>query len=112
RKKLMHLILVDCEDVALMKSSTVKDLKLAIRKKINEMEQSKMGHRHISWKHVRRNFCLSYDNEKLLDDNIPVQHFGIHNHSQVHLVPYIAPKDSRKHSKRRHRFFHGLSKPS
>ncbi|KAM1387809.1 hypothetical protein ACFX2I_016006 [Malus domestica] len=88
-------------DVAVMNSSTVKDLKLAIRKKINEMEQSKMGHRHISWKHVRRNFCLSYDNEKLLDDNIPVQHFGIHNHSQVHFVPYIAPKDSRNHSKRR-----------
>ncbi|XP_070683095.1 U11/U12 small nuclear ribonucleoprotein 25 kDa protein isoform X2 [Malus domestica] len=96
-----------------MNSATVKDLKLAIRKKINEMEQSKMGHRHISWKHVWRNFCLSYHNEKLLDDNAPVQHFGIHNHSQVHFVPHIALKDSRKHSKRRrHRFFHGLSKLS
>ncbi|XP_068314269.1 U11/U12 small nuclear ribonucleoprotein 25 kDa protein-like isoform X2 [Pyrus communis] len=96
-----------------MNSATVKDLKLAIRKKINEMEQSKMGHRHISWNHVWRNFCLSYHNEKLLDDNAPVQHFGIHNHSQVHFVPYIALKDSRKHSKRRrHRFFHGLSRLS
>lgn len=32
-----------------MNSGTVKDLKLAIKKKVNEMEQSKMGHRHISW---------------------------------------------------------------
>lgn len=36
-------------DVAVMNSATVKDLKLAVQKKINEMEQSKMGHRHISW---------------------------------------------------------------
>ena len=36
-------------DVAVMNSATVKDLKLAVKKKVNEMEQSKMGHRHISW---------------------------------------------------------------
>jgi len=36
-------------DVVLMNTATVKDLKLAIKKKVNEMEQSKMGHRHISW---------------------------------------------------------------
>ncbi|KAM7496680.1 hypothetical protein LguiA_021094 [Lonicera macranthoides] len=34
------------------RTSFVKDLKLAIKKKVNEMEQPKMGHRHISWKHV------------------------------------------------------------
>lgn len=37
------------EDVAVMNSATVKDLKLAIKKKVNDVEQSKMGHRHISW---------------------------------------------------------------
>ncbi|KAL6983007.1 U11/U12 small nuclear ribonucleoprotein [Sarracenia purpurea var. burkii] len=36
-------------DVAMMNSATVKDLKLAVKKKINEMEQSNMGHRQISW---------------------------------------------------------------
>ncbi|KAJ0537992.1 putative U11/U12 small nuclear ribonucleoprotein 25kDa protein [Helianthus annuus] len=36
-------------DVAVMNSATVKDLKLAVEKKVNETEQSKMGHRHISW---------------------------------------------------------------
>ncbi|XP_062018539.1 U11/U12 small nuclear ribonucleoprotein 25 kDa protein [Rosa rugosa] len=98
-------------DVALMNSATVKDLKLAIKKKVNEMEQSKMGHRHISWKHVWGNFCLSYHNEKLLDDNAAVEEYGIRNNSQVHFVPCVASKGSRRHSKRRrHRFFHGLSK--
>ncbi|CAL8995481.1 unnamed protein product [Prunus brigantina] len=100
-------------DVALMNSATVKDLKVAIKKKINDMEQSKMGHRHISWKHVWGNFCLSYHNDKLLDDNAALQDFGIRNNSQVHFVPYVALKDSHRHSKRRrHRFFHGLSKLS
>jgi U11/U12 small nuclear ribonucleoprotein SNRNP25 len=35
--------------VILMNTATVKDLKLAIKNKINYMEQSSMGHRHISW---------------------------------------------------------------
>lgn len=37
------------EDVAVLNSATVKDLKLAIKKKTNDMEQLQMGHRHISW---------------------------------------------------------------
>ncbi|KAH7860560.1 hypothetical protein Vadar_014873 [Vaccinium darrowii] len=36
-------------NVVVMNSATVKDLKPAIKKKINDMEQSKMGHRQISW---------------------------------------------------------------
>lgn len=98
-------------DVALMNSATVKDLKLAIKKKLIEMEQSKMGHRHISWKKVWANFALSYHNQKLLDDNSALQDSGIRNNSQVHFASYVMSKDSQRHSKRRkHRFFHGLNK--
>ncbi|CBI18903.3 hypothetical protein VitviT2T_026964 [Vitis vinifera] len=98
-------------DVAVLNSATVKDLKLAIKKKINDMEQSKMGHRHISWKHVWANFCLSYYNDKLINDGSALQDFGIHNNSQVHFVPFIMSKGSQRHSRRRkHRFFHGLNK--
>nr|XP_010933345.1 uncharacterized protein LOC105053764 isoform X2 [Elaeis guineensis] len=35
-------------DVAVLNSATLKDLKMAIRKKINDIEQAQMGHRHIS----------------------------------------------------------------
>ncbi|KAL8514864.1 hypothetical protein ACS0TY_013811 [Phlomoides rotata] len=35
-------------EVVMMNSASVKDLKLAVKKKVNEMEESKMGHRHIS----------------------------------------------------------------
>ncbi|XP_022936294.1 U11/U12 small nuclear ribonucleoprotein 25 kDa protein isoform X1 [Cucurbita moschata] len=98
-------------DVAIMNSALLKDLKLAIKKKVNEMEQSKMGHRHISWKHVWANFCLAHHNEKILDDSSALQDFGIRNNSQVHFVPYVMSKNSRRHSRRRkHRFFHGLNK--
>ncbi|CAL5332075.1 unnamed protein product [Camellia sinensis] len=96
--------------VAVMNSATVKDLKLAIKKKVNGMEQSTMGHRYISWKHVWANFCLSYHNEKLLD-NSALQDYGMRNNSQVQFVPYVLSRASRKHSRRRkHRFFHGLNK--
>jgi U11/U12 small nuclear ribonucleoprotein SNRNP25 len=37
------------KDVAMLNTATVKDLKMAIRKKTDEIEQEKMGHRHISW---------------------------------------------------------------
>ncbi|XP_027356497.1 U11/U12 small nuclear ribonucleoprotein 25 kDa protein isoform X2 [Abrus precatorius] len=100
-------------DVTVMNSATVKDLKLAIKKKVNDREQSSMGHRHISWKHVWANYCLSYHNNKLLNDDDAIQSFGVRNNSQVHFVPYVTTKESRRHSKRRkHRFFHGLSKLS
>nr|AFK35853.1 unknown [Lotus japonicus] len=99
-------------DVTVMNSATVKDLKLAIKKKVNDMEQSNMGHRQISWRGVWAKCCLSYNNHKLLNDDA-LQNFGVRNNSQVHFVPYVMAKESRSHSTRRkHRFFHGLNKLS
>lgn len=98
-------------DVTLMNSATVKDLKQAVRKRIDDTEQSKMGHRHISWRHVWSNFCLLFHNEKLLDDTAKLQDYGIRNSAQVQFIPYVISRAFKKHSKRRkHRFFHGLSK--
>ncbi|RZC55003.1 hypothetical protein C5167_013864 [Papaver somniferum] len=73
-------------EVAVLNSATLKELKLAIKKKTNEIEQSKMGHRHISWRHVWENFCLSYHNEKLIEDKSVLQDFGIRNNSQVQIL--------------------------
>ncbi|XVF47649.1 hypothetical protein PTKIN_Ptkin03bG0126700 [Pterospermum kingtungense] len=100
-------------DVAVMNSAAVKDLKLATKKKEIESEQSKMGHRHISWKHVWANFCLAHGYEKLLDDGAALQDFGVRNNTQVQFLPYVVSRGSGSHSKRRkHRFFHGLNKPA
>uniref|UniRef100_A0A1D1ZDF3 U11/U12 small nuclear ribonucleoprotein n=1 Tax=Anthurium amnicola TaxID=1678845 RepID=A0A1D1ZDF3_9ARAE len=98
-------------DVAMLNSATVKDLKLAIKKKIEEMQQGQMGHRHISWKHVWSKFCLSHHNDKLIDDHSLLQDYGIRNNSQVHFIPCVVSRLSQRHSRRKkHRFFHGLSK--
>ncbi|GMH04648.1 hypothetical protein Nepgr_006488 [Nepenthes gracilis] len=98
-------------DAVVLNSATVKDLKLAIKRKVNDLEQSKMGHRHISWRHVWANYCLTYHNEKLMEDGAKLQDCGIRNNSQVQFMPCITSRLSRKHSKRRkHRFFHGLNK--
>ncbi|XP_006353250.1 U11/U12 small nuclear ribonucleoprotein 25 kDa protein isoform X1 [Solanum tuberosum] len=98
-------------DVTVMNSATVKDLKQAVRKRIDDTEQSKMGHRHISWRHVWSNFCLLFHNEKLLDDTAKLQDYGIRNNAQVQFIPYVISRAFKRHSKRRkHRFFHGLSK--
>ncbi|GAB2300426.1 U11/U12 small nuclear ribonucleoprotein [Dionaea muscipula] len=98
-------------DVVVLNSATVKTLKLAVEKKVNEVEQTKMGHRHISWRHVWGNYCLSFHNEKLIDEGARLQDFGIRNNYQVQFVPFITSRFSQKHSKRRkHRFFHGLNK--
>ncbi|XP_068640102.1 U11/U12 small nuclear ribonucleoprotein 25 kDa protein [Aristolochia californica] len=98
-------------EVAVMNSATVKDLKVAIQKKMNETEEAQMGHRHISWRHVWANCYLEYYNEKLTDDNSQLQNFGINNNSQLHFVPCVVSRLFRRHSRRRkHRFFHGLSK--
>ncbi|KAH7523455.1 hypothetical protein FEM48_Zijuj06G0012900 [Ziziphus jujuba var. spinosa] len=43
--------------VAVMNSASVKELKLAIKKKVNEMEQSRMGHRHIPWLSLPLMWC-------------------------------------------------------
>lgn len=98
-------------DVTVMNSATVKDLKQAVRKRIDDTVQSKMGHRHISWRHVWSNFCLLFHNEKLLDDTAKLQDYGIRNNAQVQFIPYVISRAYKRHSKRRkHRFFHGLSK--
>ncbi|KAJ8437420.1 hypothetical protein Cgig2_031941 [Carnegiea gigantea] len=97
----MRISVLKLDDVVLLNTATVKDLKLAIKKKVNEMEQSKMGHRHISWRHVWANYCLLYHNDKLLNESASLQDFGIRNNSQVQFIPFIAAKQSRRHSRRK-----------
>ncbi|KAH7415721.1 hypothetical protein KP509_14G058100 [Ceratopteris richardii] len=98
-------------DVAIPNNARVRDLKKVIEKKYNGLEQLEMGHRHISWRHVWKNYCLCYLNQKLIDDQIFLQDCGIRNNCQVRFVAHIASKERGEHSRaKRRRFFHGLSK--
>ncbi|MCO5576002.1 hypothetical protein L7F22_029809 [Adiantum nelumboides] len=98
-------------DVAIPNNARVCDLKKVVEMKVTDLEQAKMGHRHISWRHVWKNYCLCYLNQKLLDDLVPLQDYGIRNNCQVRFVWHLAAKESGQHSRaKRRRFFHGLSK--
>ncbi|KQK17721.1 U11/U12 small nuclear ribonucleoprotein 25 kDa protein [Brachypodium distachyon] len=111
----MRVIVVKLDDtsfdVPVLNTATVKDLKLAIKKKISEIEQGQMGYRHISWKYIWENYCLTYQNEKLTDDNSALSSHGVRNNSKVCFSPHVMSRVHQKHSRRRkHRFFHGLSR--
>lgn len=50
-----------------------------------------MLHDEFYRKHVWANYCLLYHNEKLLDESVALQEFGIRNNSQV---PFLAQLSS------------------
>lgn len=98
-------------DVAVPNNARLRDLKVVVEKKVNAMEQAKLGHRHISWRHVWKNYCFCYLNQKLIDDFAYLQGFGIKNNCQISFVAHVATKEQGKHSRaKKRRFFHGLSK--
>lgn len=98
-------------DVAALNTASVRDLKEAIQKKVDEMEEEKMGHRHISWKHVWGNFCLVYNNEKLLRDSSLLSEFGIKNGDELSYAHHLVSREAGCHSHpKKRRFFHGLRK--
>ncbi|CAA6671746.1 unnamed protein product [Spirodela intermedia] len=108
----MKISVMKMDDVAVPNSATVKDLKLAIRRKTEEMQEGQMGHRHISWRHVWANFCLSHHSNRLVDDDSLLQDHGIRGNSQVCFTPYVLSRVSQRHSRQgsTHRLFHGFSK--
>ncbi|BFI15104.1 U11/U12 small nuclear ribonucleoprotein 25 kDa protein [Marchantia polymorpha subsp. ruderalis] len=98
-------------DVAVLNTASVRELKAELEKKVDSMEQGQLGHRHISWKHVWGNFCLTYNNEKLLNDDALLREFGIKNNDQLHFARHIPSREADVHSRaKKRRFFHGLRK--
>ncbi|KAJ7567617.1 hypothetical protein O6H91_02G155800 [Diphasiastrum complanatum] len=98
-------------DVVMNNSAKVRDLKATVKKRVNESEQSQLGRRQISWKHVWGNFCLCFMNQKLIDDGALLQDFGIKNNDQLRFVHHLVSRESGKHSHaKKRRFFHGLQK--
>uniref|UniRef100_A0A453D3Z9 SNRNP25 ubiquitin-like domain-containing protein n=1 Tax=Aegilops tauschii subsp. strangulata TaxID=200361 RepID=A0A453D3Z9_AEGTS len=62
-------------------------------------------------KHIWENYCLTHQSEKLIDDNSALSSYDIRNNSKVCFSPHVMSRVHQKHSRRRkHRFFHGLSR--
>lgn len=98
-------------EVAVLNNAKVRDLKQAVMKYVDFQEQSHLGQRHISWKHVWDHFCLSYGKEKLLDDDARLHDFGIRKNDELRFEHHVATREEGRHSRaKKRRFFHGLRK--
>jgi len=98
-------------EVAVLNAAKVRDLRQAVMKYIDSMEQDQLGHRHISWKHVWGSFCLCFGNAKLIEDDARLQSFGIKNNDQLRFEHHVTSKENGRHShSKKRRFFHGLRK--
>ncbi|CAM6089079.1 unnamed protein product [Calypogeia fissa] len=96
-------------DVAVWNKASVRDIKSAIERKVDEMVQENLEHRRISWAHVWGNFCLVYNNEKLLKDSSLLSKFGIKNGDELSYAHHLASREGGCHSySKQRRFFHGL----
>ncbi|KAL3683968.1 hypothetical protein R1sor_001990 [Riccia sorocarpa] len=98
-------------DVAVLNTATVRDLKAVVQKKVDSMEESQLGHRHISWRHVWGNFCLTYNHEKLLKDDAILRDFSMNTNDQILFTRHLPSREAGRHSRaKKRRFFHGLRK--
>lgn len=67
---------------------TLKELKQRLKVVIESHYQRPelMGARKISWKHIWRTTCLSYQGKRLLDDSMPLQDLGIPSGAELSFV--------------------------
>ncbi|KAL3690904.1 hypothetical protein R1sor_004555 [Riccia sorocarpa] len=98
-------------DVMISNTATVRDLKAAIQKKVAYMEERQLVRRQISWQHVWENFCLTYNHEKLLNDDAMLREYSMKDDDQLQFTPHVASRESGKYSRtKKLRFFGGLRK--
>ncbi|XP_024356682.1 U11/U12 small nuclear ribonucleoprotein 25 kDa protein [Physcomitrium patens] len=98
-------------DVVVLTNSRVRDLKQAVVKYVDHLEQSELGHKRISWQHVWGHFCLCHGTEKLVDDDARLAGFGIRNNDQLRFEHHVSLRDEGQYLRaKKRRFFHGLIK--
>lgn len=85
--------------------ATVSELKGAVQKKF---ESSGAGQCQISWPHVWGHFCLSFKNQKLVDESASLHQLGIRQSDELCFVRHVASRTSTRCQKRG--FFNGLRK--
>ncbi|KAH7292607.1 hypothetical protein KP509_29G077300 [Ceratopteris richardii] len=75
--------------LAVPRDATVRELKHILQNNFDAHGSS------ISWMHVWRNFCLSFNNQKLLDDRKTLHHLGIGNHCELKFTRHITSSAER-----------------
>ncbi|KAG1327169.1 hypothetical protein COCNU_01G011030 [Cocos nucifera] len=79
-------------DVQIARTAAVWELKMAIENLFHN--SAKDGGFYISWSHVWRHFCLSYDGFKLTDDLATLRTFGIKDGDELHFMRHVSRNQS------------------
>ncbi|KAI5063091.1 hypothetical protein GOP47_0021638 [Adiantum capillus-veneris] len=74
--------------LAVPKNATVKELKRVLQSKFDSSGCN------ISWPHVWGNFCLSFNNQKLLDNGKHLNQLGISNGNELQFVQHMTTSSS------------------
>ncbi|KAL3683969.1 hypothetical protein R1sor_001991 [Riccia sorocarpa] len=101
-------------DVAVLNTATVRDLKAAVQKKVDSVEESQLGHRHISW----YTLGLFVVEVFMRFSIVPVPNSEwkailvlMKTNDQIRFTQHVLSREAGRHSRaKKRRFFHGLRK--
>ncbi|GMH12457.1 hypothetical protein Nepgr_014298 [Nepenthes gracilis] len=101
----IHLTVVkldgSCFAIKVENTAKVSDLKLAVEMAFSDMPRKGPG--KISWWHVWGHFCLSYDGQKLVNDDELIRYYGIRDGDELLFVRHVSASCNltKKRSKKR-----------
>ncbi|KAI8777017.1 U11/U12 small nuclear ribonucleoprotein 25 kDa protein-like isoform X2 [Biomphalaria glabrata] len=72
--------------IVVTQKARVIDLKHAVKRHFTLRQIRTGGSTHISWKYIWKRYWLSYNGEKLTDDNKKLKNYGIRNRDSVTFV--------------------------
>ncbi|KAJ0251873.1 Ubiquitin_4 domain-containing protein [Hirschfeldia incana] len=96
-------------DIQVMKTATVGELKMAVEAAFSHLPITGVG--KVSWPHVWAQFCLSYEDHRLLNEADYLIEFGIKDGDQLRFIRHISnyctmmvnhKKKTRDHNKTPH----------
>lgn len=73
-------------------NATVRDLKNAIQRSVGLQMKRSNSFKFINWKYVWKAFWLSFDRQKLQNDDKNLQEYGIRNHDELIFIKRLRPK--------------------
>ncbi|CAG8755861.1 8307_t:CDS:2, partial [Cetraspora pellucida] len=79
-------------------NSTILDVKNLIQLKVEKLQkQNNKGlrpNKKISWRYIWKSYCLMFENQRLLQDKLPIQELGIRSGSVLKFSRFV--RKSRK----------------
>ncbi|KAI3920383.1 hypothetical protein MKX01_000722 [Papaver californicum] len=82
-------------DVHIKRNATVRELKQAVEDVFTLSSSSVDNQGLISWSHVWGHFCLSFENQKLLNDKDSIESFLIRDGDQLHFLRHLSTNFNR-----------------